>query len=81
MCGRHINLIDFKIGHVRKISFRDARLMTIDNFSTYRDQFADSDVFCSQHAGVYSRTVAVGLNVTDGEVCMAKLLCLRDETR
>jgi len=69
----------FKIGQVRKMRFRIRRLVKIVNFKTNLAQFSGKGFGC-QHAGVYARTVAVALNVTDSGVRTDDVLCLRVET-
>ena len=59
--------------------FLKRRFVKIDNFKTNLAQFSGKGFGC-QHAGVYSRTVAIELNVTDSEGRTTDLLWLRVET-
>ena len=60
--------------------FRIRRFLKIVNFKTNLAQVSGKGFGC-QHAGVYARTVAVALNVTDSEERTDDMLCLRVETK
>jgi hypothetical protein len=60
--------------------FRIRRFVKIVNFKTNLAQFSGKGFGC-QHAGVYSRTVTVALNVTDCEERTAVVLWFGVETK